>query len=195
MIDSTDVEDAIRLIRLKGYGNQPNSKILIFCKPEPEGEAIMGWRAGHESRPAEGSETDGPIAKYDFIPALDQPAFVTPAGELVGEQVPGELWGVKVWGTYGPAVLVQSDFIPVGYVAVAASYGPDSPYNVIGFREHENPNYQGLRHIAGPGPYPITESFSTRGFGVGVRQRGAAVAIQVTTGSTYTPPSDDQIPI
>jgi hypothetical protein len=76
-----------------------------------------------------------------------------------------------------------------------ASYGPDSPYNAIGFRQHENPNYQGLRHIAGDGPYPITESFSTRAFGVGVRQRGAAVAIQVTTGSTYTPPSDDQIPI
>jgi hypothetical protein len=194
-IDSVDIEDAIRLIRLKGYGNQPNSKILIFCNPEPEGEAIMSWRAGHASRSAEGSETEGPIAKYDFIPALDQPAFITPAGELVGEQVPGELWGVKVWGTYGPAVLVQSDFIPVGYVAVVASYGPDSPYNLVGFREHENPNYQGLRHIAGSGPYPITESFSTRAFGVGIRQRGAAVAVQVTTGSTYTPPSDDQIPI
>jgi hypothetical protein len=28
--------------------------------------------------------------QYDFIPATDQPAFITPAGELIGEQVPGE---------------------------------------------------------------------------------------------------------
>lgn len=183
------------MIRLKGFGTHPDSKIVIFTNPEPEGEAIMSWRAGHESRPAEGSESSGPIAKYDFIPALDQPAFITPAGELVGEQVPGEIWNVKVWGTYGPALLVQSDFIPTGYVLVAATSGPNHPYNVVGFREHELPNYQGLRHIAGDGPNPIVESFSTRGFGVGVRQRGAAVCIQVTTGSSYTPPTDDQIPI
>jgi hypothetical protein len=76
-----------------------------------------------------------------------------------------------------------------------ASYGPDSPYNAIGFRQHPNPAYQNLRSIPGAGQYPLVDSFHQRSFGVGVRQRGAAVCIQVTTGSTYTKPSDAQIPV
>lgn len=194
-IDSQDIEDAIRLITRKGYGTQANSKLLILASPD-ESELIQTWRAGEQSRPKEGAETSGPIASHDFIPANDAPPFLSgQGGELVGTQVPGQLWGVKVEGSYGPAVLVQSDFIPSGYVGVVASYGPNSPYNVIGFRQHSNPTYQGLRHIPGAGAYPIVESFHTRAFGVGVRQRGAAVAVQVTTGNSYTPPSADQIPV
>ena len=49
VIDSTDVEDAIRLITRKGYGTAANSRILILANPD-EAEEIMGWRAGHESR-------------------------------------------------------------------------------------------------------------------------------------------------
>jgi hypothetical protein len=194
VIDSQDVESAIRLITRKGFGTHTGSKILIMANPD-EAELIMSWRSGQESRPKEGSETSGPIAKWDFIPSADSAPFLTPAGELVGTQVPGEWAGVKVEGSYGPSILVQSDFIPSGYVLVAASYGPNSPYNVVGFREHERPDYQGLRHIAGDGPYPIVESFSTRGFGCGVRQRGGAVCIQVTSGTTYTKPTDAQIPV
>ncbi|OJZ65815.1 hypothetical protein BRW65_27755 [Mycobacterium paraffinicum] len=193
-IDSQDIEDAIRLITRKGYGTQANSKLLILANPD-ESELIQTWRAGEESRPKEGSETSGPIALHDFVPANDAPPFITGAGELVGTQVPGQLWGVKVEGSYGPALLVQSDFLPSGYVAVVASYGPNSAYNCIGFRQHSNPAYQGLRHIPGAGAYPIVESFHTRAFGVGVRQRGAAVCVQVTTGNTYTAPSADQIPV
>ena len=195
VIDSQDVEDAIRKIVRKGYGTHANSRILILANPD-EAELIRAWRAGHESRPEEGSETSGPLARYDFLPAADQPPFITPAGELVGAQVPGEWDGVKVEGSYGPSILVQSDFVPSGYVALVASYGLNSPYNCVGFREHHNPSYQGLRKIAGNTPgYPIIESFACRGFGVGVRQRGAAVCIQVSTNATYTPPTATQIPV
>ena len=158
VLDSQDVEDAIRKIVRKGYGTHSNSRILILANPD-EAELVMAWRAGQESRPEEGSETQGPIAKYDFIPANDQPAFITPAGELVGEQVPGQWNNVKIEGSYGPSLLCQSDFVPSGYVAVVASYGVNSPYNVVGFREHPLPAYQGLRHIAGNTPnYPLAES-------------------------------------
>jgi len=71
---------------------------------------------------------------------------------------------------------------------VAATGGLDSDMNPVGFRHHVNPAYQGLRHIPGNGPYPLVESFFARGFGVGVRHRGAAVVMQVTASSTYTPP-------
>jgi hypothetical protein len=122
-------------------------------------------------------------------PARNSAPFLTPAGELVGEQVPSDYNGVKVEGSYGPALLVQSDYIPPQYVLVAASYGVNSPLNVVGFREHPNTAYQGLRLIPGHWQnYPIIESFAARGCGVGVRHRGAAVAIKVGTGS-YTPPT------
>jgi hypothetical protein len=194
VIDSDDIEQAIRTIVRFGYGTQANSRILILANPD-EAEKIMAWRAGHESRPEEGSETSGPIAKYDFIPAQNQPAFITPAGELVGEQVPGDWSGVKVEGSYGPSILVQSDFVPSGYVAVVASYGPDSPYNAIGFRQHQNPVYQNLRVIPGAGTYPLVNAYHQRSFGVGVRQRGSAVVIQVTTDDDYAKPTDAQIPV
>lgn len=180
-IDSQDIEDAIRLITRKGYGTHSNSKILILANPD-ESEYIQSWRAGEPSRPS------GPDALWDFIPAADAPPFLTPHGELVGQQVPGEIWNVKVQGSYGEALLVQSDFIPSGYVAVVATYGPGSLYNVIGFRQHPNPAYQGLRAIPGAGTYPIVGSYHQRSFGVGVRQRGAAVAIQVSTNASYTAP-------
>lgn len=184
-IDSQDIEDAIRLITRKGYGTQSNSKILILANPD-ESEQIQSWRAGQPSR------VSGPDAMYDFIPAADAPPFITPAGELVGKQVPGEIWNVKVQGSYGEALLVQSDFIPSGYVGVVATYGPGSLYNVIGFREHPNTAYQGLRAIPGAGAYPIVGAYHQRSFGVGVRQRGAAVAIAVTTDANYTAP---EIPV
>jgi hypothetical protein len=79
--------------------------------------------------------------------------------------------------------------IPSGYVAVVATYGPGSLYNAIGFREHPNPAYRGLRAIPGAGQYPIIGAYHQRSFGVGVRQRGAAVAIQVTTNANYTAPT------
>jgi hypothetical protein len=187
-IDSADIEDAIRLITRKGYGTAPNSKILILANPD-EGENIMAWRAGEPSR------ASGPDARYDFIPATDQPPFITPQGELIGDQVPGQIWDVDVQGSYGPALLVQSDFVPSGYVAVVASSGPNSPSNCIGYRQHPNSAYQGLRMIPGAGQYPLVGAYHQRSFGVGVRQRGAAVCIQVTNDTDYSAPTADQIPV
>jgi len=45
-----------------------------------------------------------------------------------------------------------------------------------------------LRVIPGPDLYPVQEHFYARGFGTGVRHRGAAVAVQITGSSSYTPP-------
>jgi len=155
----------------------------------------MQWRQGLESRPKEGTETEGPISEYSFIPAIDQPPWITSDGMLVGTQAPGDVWGIKVWGTWGPVSLIQSDYVPPGYSALITTYGPNSPYNPIGFRQHFNSDYHGLRHLPGEGPFPLVSSFHQRSFGVGVRHRGACVAIQVATSSTYTAPTDAQIPV
>jgi hypothetical protein len=95
---------------------------------------------------------------------------------------------LRVWGSYGYTLLCQSAYVPVGYVAMVATSGPNSPDNPVGFREHVNVAYQGLRHIPGNGPYPLVDSFFARGFGVGTRHRGAAVVMRLTTSTSYTAP-------
>jgi hypothetical protein len=82
------------------------------------------------------------------------------------------------------AWLIESHYVAAGYVIVAATGGLDSDMNPVGFREQVNTAYHGLRHIPGPGQYPITESFYAREFGAGVRHRGAAVVMQVTESTT-----------
>jgi hypothetical protein len=72
---------------------------------------------------------------------------------------------------------------------VAATGGPNSDANSVGFRQHVNAAYQGLRHIPGKGPYPLVDSFFVRGFGTGTRHRGAAVVAQITTNASYTAPT------
>ncbi|MGU3502593.1 hypothetical protein [Mycobacterium sp. C31M] len=105
-----------------------------------------------------------------------------------GATPPPEYAGQPVVGSYGGALLVESSFIPQGFVIIAATGGANSNDNPVGFREHQNSAYHGLRVIPGVGPYPIQEHFYTRAFGTGVRHRGAAVAIQITNNANYTAP-------
>ena len=71
--------------------------------------------------------------------------------------------GLKVQGSYGKSWLIESNYIPSGYVAVVALGGPGSPDNPVAVREHPNAQYRGLRAIPGKGPYPPQESFAARG--------------------------------
>lgn len=127
-------------------------------------------------------------AKYDFIPSAGYGGgiFLPANGGLIAAPqgtVPGQI------GTYGPLHIVEENYIPAGYLLALASGGPFNLQNPIGFRQHNNPVYQGLKVIPGQErTYPLVDSFYRRGFGVGVRQRGAGVVMQVTAGA-YTVPS------
>ena len=193
VLDSKDVEDAIRAITAKGYGNSPGAQLVILCH-EHEAETISTWRRGEPSREATADELSdnpnavGPVARYDFVLSKSAPAYLTEE-TIVGQQAPGSFNGLPVFGSYGEAFVIKSNFIPVGYVGVVATGGPNSEANPIAIRQHPNSGYQGLRVIGGKGPYPLQDSFLQRSFGVGTRRRGAAAAIQVTTASTYVAPT------
>ncbi|WP_079459433.1 hypothetical protein [Mycobacteroides abscessus] len=75
-IDSQDIEDAMNLIRVKGYGLDSSSQLLIIANPV-ESELIQTWRSGKESR------SGGPIAKHDFR------LFTDEGVEVVGASLPG----------------------------------------------------------------------------------------------------------
>lgn len=178
-IDSADIEDLCKLVATKGFTE--TGQLIILANPS-DGEYIQQFRAGEPSRP------NGPIAKWDFIPSASAPAYLQPEN-IVGEVAPGEFNGLRVAGSVGPAWLIESNYIPSGYVAVVATGGPNSTRNPIGVRQHPNTAYQGLRLLPGGQPgYPLVEAFYSRSFGTGVRHRGAAAVAQVTTNPTYTKP-------
>lgn len=61
--------------------------------------------------------------------------------------------------------------------------GAGNLQNLVGFREHKNPLYRGLRILPGNDQrYPLVESYYTRAFGTGIRQRAGAVVMQIKTG-------------
>ena len=177
-IDSTDIEDYIRHVteRYGRFGSQ-GGQLVILANPNEVADMTFR-RAGLEY-------ASGKIPKWDFVPSDALPAYFT-AERLVGAIPPTDFNGLKVLGSYGDAWLIESHYIPSSYVIVAATGGLDSDMNPVGMTEHVNTAYHGLRHIPGNGPYPVVNSFYARGFGVGVRHRGAPVAMQVTTNGSYT---------
>jgi hypothetical protein len=187
-IDSMDLEDSFRLITRKGYGTpESGSQLVVLCNPD-EAEKISAFRSGQPSRPS------GPVAIHDFIPSVSAPPYLQPEN-IIGQPAPADYQGIPVIGSYGPAFIIQSNYIPSGYVAIVATNGINSPRNPIGFREHANPAYRGLLLLPGQGPYPLVDSFHLRSFGVGTRHRGSAVCVQVTTNGSYAKPADTAIPI
>ena len=73
----------------------------------------------------------------------------------------------------------------------------EQPFECYWLPPAPHPNYQRLHQIPGSDwtPYPIIGAYHLRTAGVGVRQRGGAAVCQITTGSTYTPPTPEAIPV
>jgi hypothetical protein len=109
---------------------------------------------------------------------------------LLGQQPPSSIGGLPVVGSYGPVLVVQEDYIPPGYILMFATGGTAGTPNPVGLREHANATARGLQLLPGnQSGYPLQDSYYRRGFGTGIRQRGAAVIMQVVTGTTYTIPT------
>ena len=180
-LDSADVEDSIGLITEHGYGTTQGSRILVFAS-QTLCDQIASWRKGEESR------SGGPVAKFDFIPSSDAPAYLS-SEFIVGNTPPAEYNNLRVMGAYGHALIVPHILVPDGYLLTVATSGKNSPQNAVGVRHHSNPSYVGLRQIPGKGPYPLIDSYFQRSFGVGVRHRGAAVAMQIKASGSYEAPA------
>ncbi len=202
VIDSDDVEDLYEHIAHHGYGIEQGTTFVLLCNRD-EIRTIRTWRAGVANGTAttdqEGNavgESRGvvagqAIATYDFIPADGQPAMIVPnADGLLGTRPQGTWNGLPVVGSYGGILIVEEGYIPSGYVVMLGSGGQGDLQNPVGLREHANPAYRGLRLLPGNQQrYPLIDSYYARAFGTGIRQRGGAAVMQMTTGSTYTPPA------
>lgn len=182
-IDSGDIEDLYEHIAEHGFSIENNTTVALMVN-RAEAKEIRKFKAGSVNN-------NGVTANYDFIPAMGQPAMIIPnADGLLGQRPPGEYRGFKVIGSYADILIIEESYIPAGYLFMFGSGGAGNLNNLVGLREHANPGMRGLRLLAGnQQAYPLSESFYSRGFGTGVRQRGGAAIMQLTTSGTYTPPS------
>lgn len=179
-----DLDDVINHMVHHGYTASNGADIVIMVN-KVEGDAIRNWR----------SVANGGTALYDFIPARNTPTFLlpvnlrTPSGGTAEQPAP-TLRGMTVIGSYGEATIIQEDYIPAGYIVGFATGGPESVQNPVGFREHANPQLRGLRLVKGRSDdYPLQESIYQRGFGTGIRKRGAGVIMQIKASGSYVPPA------
>ncbi|AKK28700.1 hypothetical protein [Mycobacterium sp. EPa45] len=181
VIDSGDFELAVRRVTEHGYGTEPNARLLALMNPA-QAEVVSQWKAGTES-------AENIVAHHDYIPSAGAPAYLQP-DNIMGQIAPESYNGLKVQGSYGQTWVIMSDFIPENYFTVVATYGPNSSDNAIGFREHPQRQYQGLRTIPGlVNGYPLQDAYFQRSFGVGVRRRGQACITQIKETGTYDIPN------
>lgn len=178
---ASHVEGMLAHTRHHGYGTTQAAQLILFMHPDDvETSGMTSWRAGVTA--------GGSTPKYDFIVSSSAPAFLT-TERVQGTPPPPDYAGLPVLGSYGGALVITSHFIPLHYVALAASGGVNSSDNPVALREHADPDYRGLRLIPGSGPYPLVQSQFARSIGVGVRHRGAAVVCQIVNSATYTEPT------
>jgi hypothetical protein len=133
-------------------------------------------------------------AKFDFIPSANYGGGVfLPVNGGVIARPDGSVR--EEIGTYGPWHVVREDMVPANYLIGLASGGPFSINNPVGMREHKNAQMRGLKAIPGQRTqYPLIDSFYQRGFGTGVRQRGAGVILNVNQAGAYAPPAAYVLP-
>lgn len=181
-IDSGDLDELQDHLTHHGY-DTGNGSDLVAMVNKAEGDVIRNFR----------SIRNGGTARYDFVPAGGQPAFLLPADLQVAPGVTrpaASLRGMKVIGSYGELTIVEEGYIPAGYVACFATGGQAALTNPIGIREHRNPALRGLRLVkTRQDDYPLQDSYYQRGFGTGIRQRGGAALMQIKATGTYEPPA------
>lgn len=179
VLDGLDVEVLLDTITEHGYGARPGDQLVLFVNPA-EGKVLRRFKAGQAA--------PGGTTSFDFINGQAAPAYLTDQ-VIVGKQAPTAYAGLPLIGSIGPAYVCELAQIPPGYIMAAATSGADNPANVVGYRQSDRTELQGLRIIPGnQSGYPLQEATYSHGFGTGVRNRGAAAIMQVTPGTTYVPP-------
>ena len=180
IMDGTDLEAIVRTVSHHGFGLGPGTKLLVIAHPN-EADVIRSFRAGV-------IDASGAKSRWDFIPGAGAPAFLTDQ-VIVGAQAPSRFESVDLIGSFGPAFVVESALLPPGYTVAVATGGADAAANAVAVREHPRPEMRGLVLGAGPSPtYPLQDSVYARGFGTGMRHRGAAAVLQTTTAAAYAVP-------
>lgn len=176
-VDSTDLDDMELHLKHHGYGKQQGAQLIMLAN-SVQIATMRGFRV------ASGDS-------YDFIPSQGSPPSFLPQNIQNPPQPPATFNGLDVAGRYGPWLILEEDYVPVGYLFGFATGGELQATNPVGFRQHANAGLRGLRLVKGRvADYPLIDSFYQRGFGTGVRHRGAGVVMQIKASGTFDIPTD-----
>lgn len=181
-VDGGDLRDLIEHIQHHGHGLPPQGERIILMVHPNQGAVIRGLR-----RDPLAPQT----SPFDFIPSVTAPAYLTDLS-IVGDQAPSQFNGVPIIGSYGDAWVFESYHIPDGYVLAVGTAGPNRARNPLAFRQHGSAESRGLRLIQGEQSsknYPLINSIYERGFGVGVRNRGASAVMQIKASGSFDIPT------
>jgi hypothetical protein len=179
LVDSGDLDDMETHLVHHGYGKQAGAQLIMLAN-RVQLATIRGFRVANGD-------------SYDFIPAQGQAPFLLPVntGGIQGGQPPSTFQGLPVAGVYGPWLILEEDYVPAGYLVGFATGGERQATNPVGLREHQNTGLRGLRLVKGrDADYPLIDSFYNRGFGTGIRHRGAGIVMQITANANYAIPAD-----
>jgi hypothetical protein len=181
--DSEDLDTMKTKIAEHGYGSEQGTTFVLLANSVDMAD-IRTFKTGV-------TNFNGAVAKYDFIPNANSPTLITPnATGLIGSQPPTSFGGLPVVGSYNNILLIEEDYIPVGYMLMFGTGGTGNLKNLVGIRQHANAAYRGLRIIPGNQQgYPLVESFYSVGFGTGIRQRAGGVVMQLKASGTYDIPA------
>ena len=180
-VDGGDLRDLIVHIQHHGHGLPSQGERIILMVHPNQGEVIRGLRR---------DPSNPQTAPFDFIPSVTAPAYLTDLS-IVGDQAPSQFNGIPIVGSYGDAWIFESYYIPDGYVLAVGTAGPNRARNPLAFRQHGSAESRGLRLIQGEQSsinYPLINSIYERGFGVGVRNRGASAVMQIKASGSYESP-------
>lgn len=176
-VTSDDLDDLQEHLRHHGFGPENGVTQILLCNSR-EAKLIRKFRI----------ETG---AYYDFIPSTGEPVdrILNPGQSIAGNQPASTYQGLRVVGKYGELLIIENDQFPAGYLSIIGTGGAANLNNPIGLREHRDANLRGLKLVKGVTPdYPLMDSYYTRGFGTGIRQRGGAAVMQIKASGAYTPP-------
>jgi hypothetical protein len=177
VVTSGDLDEIEDDFKSHGY-SAANGSTMILLANVVEANVIRNFRVATGAR-------------YDFIPAAGTNALiVSDEVVLAGGQPAANFRGLNVIGKYGSLLIIEEEYVPPAYLVALVSGGPENLQNPIGLREHANASLRGLRLVKGREPdYPLIDSYYVRGFGTGVRQRGAGLVMQITTNGAYAAPA------
>lgn len=181
-VDAGDLQQMQDHLNHHGYNRAEGYRTVLMANRQ-EATVMRSFRSQVNGGPA------GNL--YDFIPAQGTPTLLLPIDlQQTGPAVSGQLEGLNVIGSYGDIIIVEEDYIPAGYLFMFVTGGRDNLQNPIGFREHQNAGLRGMRLVKGRNAdYPLMDAYYVRGFGTGIRHRGAGVVMQIKASGTYAPPA------
>lgn len=189
-ITPQNLEAMQELLREHGYKRSNGYTLVLMINDASEEEGVI---RNFRSMANGTGEADATHGTYDFVPAQGTPSILLPTDVRLEDngvtRPPASLRGMEVVGAYAEWTIVKNEYIPAGYVFGFATGGSENINNPVAIREHANAGLRGLRLVKGRTPdYPLIDSFYNRGFGTGIRHRGAGAVMQITANANYAVP-------